>query len=92
MDQLHENCEIEWLIDRRESSLLALMYKRAQNVNFTVRPPRELRSSNKIKLKVNRPHCEVYRKSPLFRGAMLWDELESTQQHKLTRTMFMNSL
>ena len=92
LDLLHARCKIEWLVDRCNTSLLSIMYKRANNVDLTVEPPRELRSSSKIKLKVERPKPEIFRKSPLYRGSMLWDELTADKQHKPTRLLFLASL
>ena len=92
IDELHVECEIDKLETRRNKFLLALMYQRSQNEQNTVLPVRELRSSSSIKLKVSRPKCELYRRSPLFRGASLWDGLDAKQHHKMSKHLFMSSL
>ena len=92
IDDLHINCKIASLVERRNRLLLALMYQRSSHESATVLPVRELRSSSRITLKVDRPKCELFRRSPLFRGAAMWDELNADQQHKLNRSLFLSSL
>ena len=92
IENLHVECEIKKLETRRNKFMLVLMYQRALSDQHTVLPARELRSSSKIKLKVSRPKCELYRKNPLFRGAALWEELDAKQHHKMSRHLFMASL
>ena len=70
--------------------MLAIMYKMSRDDDNVVVPVRVLR--NNIKLKVSRPKKEIYRTSPLYRGKLLWDELNESTQHALSIDLFKSKL
>ena len=78
--------------ERRDKALLSIMYKRSGVDENIVLPVRDLRSSNKIKLKVCRLKCKLYRRSPLYHSELLWDRLDAAQHHKMSRNLFPASL
>ena len=77
---LRARCCCKSLVDRREGNLLCLMYKFAKDPANVVVPVRALRGNVKVKLKLQRPVGEQYRKSPQYRGFLLWNELEPVTQ------------
>ena len=91
-NDLHVLCTCKKLYDRRCRSLLGLMYKFSQHVDNVVVPPRVLRGNDKVKLKVSRPKANLYRKSPLYRGHLVWNKLDASVQHKGSKNSFLNAL
>ena len=77
---LHKKCKIERLCPRRKRHLVSLIYKVAQDPNNRVLQNNRTRSDKKVKLKVERPKREKYKKGPLYRGMGLWDQIPSDIQ------------
>ena len=77
---LHDKCKVKWLKERRTASLLCRMYRLSRDPEHVIVPVRELRGNVYIKLKVQRPKGETYRKSPKYRGHLAWNELGSEVQ------------
>ena len=90
--ELHAISRCKWLVDRREISMLGLMYKQSRVPDMLVAPRRVLRSNAKLKLKLQRPEGQHYRDSPLYRGAIMWYRLEPAEQKLATYDLFMNKI
>ena len=92
IEDLHTTCKAGLLQHRRDCHLLAIMYKMSRDDDNVVVPVRVLRNNSNIKLKVSRPKKEIYRTSPLYRGKLLWDELNESTQHALSIDIFKSKL
>ena len=80
-EALHVKCNIKILSKRRDIQLLSLIHKWSRDISNVVPPERQrTRGDSKIKLKVDRPRLTAYRKSPLYRGKILWDVLDQNIQ------------
>ena len=80
-NKLHRKCKIERLAPRRKRHLAALMYKVSQDPRNRILQRNRTRSDKKVKLKVERPKREKYKKGPLYRGMLLWDQIPHDIQH-----------
>ena len=89
---LRKNCLCTKLSTRRDRSMLALMYSHVQHEENIMELRRTLRSNCKIQLIVQRPRGALYRRSPLFRGRALWDELDCELQHEPCKIVFLEKL
>ena len=81
IEELHKECSTKMLKRRRCDILLCRMYRIAQQSDNVLVPLRVLRGNDKIKLKVQRPKGESYRKSPKYRGFLAWNKLKPDVQH-----------
>ena len=70
-----EISRVERLAPRRKRHLAALIYKVAQDPRNRILQQNRTRSDKKVKLKVERPKREKYKKGPLYRGMQLWDQI-----------------
>ena len=86
---LHVTCKCKWLHDRRRINLLCLMYKHSRNADNLIIPTRVLRSYVQMKIKLQRPKSQLYRDSPLHRGAALWDKVLPPDQELMSLDLFM---
>ena len=75
IDYLHEKCNIASLEQRRRQQLLMLMYKKSTDYTMHKVFPRNTRESNRIVFKTDRYEGSLYKRSPYFVGAKLWDKL-----------------
>ena len=87
--EMYKLSKLPTLKRRRQELLLTYMYKLSHIEDMLdLRPRRDgLRSSKKIKFKVPRARNAGYTKSPLYRGAEMWDKLGDwyqTSRDKLT--------
>ena len=89
---IHLLCDCVKLKVRRDRNLLCIMYGVAGDPENVMIPPRVLRGHDKVKLKVRRSKGAIYDKSPLFRGACLWDKLESVHQKSATKAIFLSKM
>ena len=92
VDELHRLHDLEKLQPRRERQLLGLMYDHAQIDTNLLVPARALRGNSKLQLKTRRLRKDIYTKSPMYRGTILWNRLHQDQQRKATKREFTNSL
>ena len=92
VNDLHELHELEFLQPRRDRQLLSLMYDYSKDENNVIIPVRALRGNIMVQLKTSRLHKDIYSKSPLYRGRLLWDLLTHDQQHEETRASFQQAL
>ena len=89
-DQLYGFSNVPRLPRRRQDLLLSFMYKLSSRDNWLdheVNRP-GLRSEPKIKFKLPRVRSAGYMKSPLYRGAELWDNLGDWFQRSKDKATF----
>ena len=70
---MHRKCNVERLAPRRKRHLAALIYKVAQDPRNRILQRNRTRSDKKVKLRVERPTQEKYKKGPLYLGMQLCD-------------------
>ena len=75
IDDLHVKCNIISLEQRRRIQLLLLMYKKCKNNELHRVFPRNTRASNRLVFKNDHYEGTLYKRSPYFLGAKMWDEL-----------------
>ena len=79
-DEVHADCSVERLDQRRQFQLAILMYKKATLLGL--RPVQNPRTRNdlKVKFKACRAKLQGYKKSPMARGIALWDRIKPVVQ------------
>ena len=90
--ELHRRCKCDKLELRRNEHLLSLMYRYTRDPDNLVVDVRVLRSNSKRKIKLQRPKDNLYKKSPLYRGNLLWSKLTAEDQNIATHSLFMKKL
>ena len=87
---MHRRGSVPKLDRRRDEMILTLMYKYSKMDAFLddYRGERVTRSDRKIKFAVKRARLTGYQKSPLFRGAALWDLLGEYYQKSINKSHF----
>ena len=75
IEDLHSRCNIVSLEQRRRIQLLLLMYKKSKDITRHKVFVRDTRISRRIVFKTDAYEGTLYKKSPYFVGAKLWDEL-----------------
>ena len=80
-DDLHTQCKMSRLVSRRDSQLLLYMHKlsKVEDNIITNENPRT-RAENKIRFKLSRSKLQMVKKSPMHRGALLWNSLDKDIQ------------
>ena len=92
-DELHTTCKCKTLVSRRDVQLLLHLYKLSKvpdNILVTENP--RTRAANKVKFKLGRLKLQVVKKSPLARGAILWNSLDKQTQLLDTRAKFKSAI
>ena len=80
------------LSDRSESHLLKIMYKRAQNDVYLEPNEGRTRLYDAPVLHVPFPNNEIFKKSVIFRGSNLWNNLSSNERNTPTFDRFKSLL
>ena len=75
IEELHVKCKIVSLEQRRRNQLLLLMYKKSCDVTLLKVFPRNTRRSTRTVFKIANYQGALYKRSPYFVGAKLWDDL-----------------
>ena len=75
-DKIHKDRGIQKLEDRRRDQLAAFMFKQAQKLDLRPTENQRTRGDLKIKFKLKRHYTEKFKKSPLYRGVMLWKRIK----------------
>ena len=91
-EALRIRCGCKSLISRRRENLLCIMYKYAGDPENVMVPVRALRGNVKVKLKLQRPGGELYRRSPQYRGFLEWNELDAEVQKLPCYKSFVNDV
>ena len=84
IDVLQKEFNIDSLPSRRKRNLVKIVHKTSKDeVNIDIsRPPRDLRSKMKVKLKNKFTLITKVYNSPLYRGIRQWDQLPPNLQFK----------
>ena len=69
-----------------------MMYRHAESEGNCIGQHNRTRSDLKRKLKVERPKREKYKRGPLYRGMIIWDELNSELQKSESIHIFKSKL
>ena len=75
IEDLHSRCRIVSLEQRRRNQLLLLMYKRRNDVSLLKVFPRNTRRSTRKVFKTANFEGTLYKRSPFYVGANLWDSM-----------------
>ena len=75
IEDLHTKCNIICLEQRRRIQLLLLIYKKSKDLSLKKVFPRNMRASNQFVFKTDHYEGTLYKRSPYFLGAKLWDNL-----------------
>ena len=75
IEDLHARCNITTLEQRRRIQLLLLMYKKSKDIGLHRVYPINTRASHPIVFKADHYEGTLYKRSPYFVGAKLWDTL-----------------
>ena len=76
IEDLHARCNITTLEQRLRIQLLLLMYKKSKDIGLHRVYPRNTRASHCIVFKRDHYVGTLYKHSPYFVGAKLWDSFE----------------
>ena len=80
INKLHLKFKVKRLVDRRKHHLVCLIYRYAENPDNRVLQNNRTRPDKKVKLRLDRPMSELYRKSPLYWGFQIWNKLPTETQ------------
>ena len=75
IDLLHSRCKIVSLEQRRRNQLLYLMYKKSKDPSLLKLFPRNTRGSMRKVFRTANYEGTLYKQSPYYTGAKLWDAL-----------------
>ena len=75
IEEIHSKCNIVSLEQRRRIQLLLLMYKKRKDIGLHKVFTRNTRGSKRIVFKTDHYEGTLYKRSPYFQGAKLWDAL-----------------
>ena len=75
IEALHERCKIISLEQRRGIQSLLIMYKKSKDFTMHKVFPRNMRRSTHTVFKTDSKEGGLYKRSPYFQGAKLWDAL-----------------
>ena len=89
---LHEQCTILGLEQRRRKQLLRLMYLHSKVERNLKNPVRLTRAVNKINFKTATRCTGKYFHSPFYKGTLLWNDLTTELQKSDNVIMFTNRL
>ena len=73
--EMHNTAGVEYLENRREAHLLALMFNRSKDTKYTDSSERITRRADATLLKVPRSTNNKYTNSPVVKGSGLWNQL-----------------
>ena len=87
---LYRDYNIEPLKTRRKRNILKIMYDQSRDVNniYTNNCNIKLHSSKKVKLKSSFTRLTKVKKSPMYRGLELWDQLPEKLQKEPSKLLF----
>ena len=88
VNELHNNCNINKLRQRRNTHLLNFMYKRAQSENYIQGGNRELRRYDAPVMREVKSNNKGFERSILFQGAALWNKQSVEDRNIATHNLF----
>ena len=92
IDRMHYEMGLISLEQRRSIQLLKLMFVRSKKPGNLKIPVRLLRGNSKPKFKLMSKCSGKYINSPLYRGSILWDQLEENIQKSCTIKEFTKAI
>ena len=75
IDDLHDRCKITSLEQRRCIQLLLLMYRKSKDNSLSKVFNRNTRQSNRFTFKTDSFEVTLYKRSPYYIGAKMWNDL-----------------
>jgi len=90
--EMHGTAKVEYLADRRDKHLLALMFTRAQNCSYIDSTERVTRRAGATLLKVPKPKTTKLAKAPVYKGSTLWNALPAQTRNSETLLGFKHAL
>ena len=92
IEQLHDECTILGLEQRRRKQLLRLMYLHSKNEDNIKKPVRVTRLETKLVFKTPAKCTTKYLNSPFYKGTLLWNGLSSELQRSDSVERFVNNV
>ena len=92
IDRLHHEMGLISIEQRRNIQLLKLMFIRSKKLENVKIPVRLLRGNCKIKFRLMTKRTGKYLNSPLYRGSILWDQLDENIQKSCTILEFTKAI
>ena len=92
IEQLHDDCTILGLEQRRRKQLLRLMFLHSKNYKNIKKPLRITRAVAKIVFKTPSNCTGKYMNSPFYKGTILWNQLDCALQKVDAVMKFTNGL
>ena len=92
VDQLHSECRIIGLEQRRRKQLLRLMYLHSRFEVNMKKPLRITRAVSKLVFKTASKCTTKYLNSPFYKGTLLWDKLDKDLQRVNNVKQFLREL
>ena len=92
IDQLHSECRILGLEQRRRQQLLRLMYLHSRDDSNIKKPVRVTRAMRKLTFKTATRCTQKYQNSPFYKGTVLWDNIDIDLQHAYNVLLFQKGL
>ena len=89
---LHAECTLLGLEQRRRKQLLRLMYLHSKNELIIKQPARLTREASIIVFKVPSRCTDKYMRSPFYKGNILWNQLDVNVQKICNVTKFTEAL
>ena len=77
---LHKDAKLSLLLDRRNRQLLNVMYDMRENERYVAVPTVQTRQATKIMFNTCIVRSDIYRNSPYYVGANLWNALTAETQ------------
>ena len=89
---LHAECTLLGLEQRRRKQLLRLMYLHSKDESNIKQPARLTREASKIVFKIPSRCTDKYMRSPFYKGNILWNQLDVNVQKICNVTKFTEAL
>ena len=90
--EMHDKANLDYLVDRRDSHLLSLMYRRARETQYIDDTKRNTRRADSTLLKVSKPSTNKLIKAPNYKGSIMWNNLPAKLRAASSYLEFKNSL
>ena len=88
--EMHERAKVEYLAQRRETHLVALMFNRKGDEKYKDQTERVTRRGEAVLLKVPRAKTNKLMKAPIYSGSTLWNSLPVRVRQSKTKLELKN--
>ena len=92
IEQMHNEAGVQYLAERRDAHLLALMLDRTKDPQYTEPHVRVTRQTMAPLLAVPKPKTNKLTWAPVYRGSKMWNELPATIRKAISRLDLKNLL